>query len=95
MRIGDSMQIKIKRRPSRRIPDSPVRLPLRTLRQACGFTRKSVDAAMGAQWAGLLETGKAVDLRIEVLRRYLGAIGLTLELVAVSRLGHRIAIVMP
>jgi predicted XRE-type DNA-binding protein len=74
------------------------RLTLRTLREATGMSQADVAKASGLVQPEVskLETAATFDDRMVLtLRRYLATLGDELELVAVSRYGHRFAIVPP
>lgn len=85
-----------KARLLRRGPRRPVRLGLRTLREAAGFTQPQVATASGIAQGEVskLETADTMDNRtIATLRRYLAALGDELEISAVSPLGHRFILI--
>lgn len=74
------------------------RLSLRSLREAAGLTQKEVARKSGLAQPEVskLETAESLDDRqLSTLRRYCAAMGDELELVTVSKLGHRIGIAPP
>jgi transcriptional regulator with XRE-family HTH domain len=79
-------------------PRRPGRLSLRSLREAHGKTQAQVARASGLTQPEIskLETAESLDDRqVLTVRRYLQALGDDLELVATSKLGHRIGIAPP
>src|SRR5580692_2341640 len=79
-------------------PRRPGRLSLRTIREAHGKTQAQVAKASGLTQPEIskLETAESLDDRqVLTVRRYLQALGDDLELVATSKLGHRIGIAPP
>ncbi len=79
----------------RRGPTRSVRFSLRALRESAGKTQAQVAKASGLAQPDVskLETATTLDDRqLSTLRRYLAALGDELELVAVSKIGHRIGI---
>jgi transcriptional regulator with XRE-family HTH domain len=80
----------------RRGPSGAPRLTLRTLREAQGLTQLQLSKRSGLAQPDVskLETASTFDERmVATLRRYVEALGDTLEIVALSKHGHRIAIV--
>jgi transcriptional regulator with XRE-family HTH domain len=79
----------------RRGPGRDARLSLRALREAAGLTQEQVAKASGLRQPDVskLETASSLDDRVVLtLRRYLSALGDDLELVALSKHGHRIGV---
>jgi transcriptional regulator with XRE-family HTH domain len=79
----------------RRGPGRNVRLTLRAMRESSGKTQEQVAKKSGLAQPEIskLETAATLDDRmVATLRRYLSAIGDELELVAVSKFGHRIGV---
>jgi transcriptional regulator with XRE-family HTH domain len=79
----------------RRGPGRAVRLTLRALRESSRKTQAQVAKKSGLAQPEIskLETAATLDDRmVATLRRYLNAIGDDLELVAVSKFGHRIGV---
>ncbi len=79
-------------------PRRPGRLSLRSLREAARKTQVQVSKAsgLGQPQVSNLETAESLDdHQVSTVRRYLQALGDDLELVATSKLGHRIGIAPP
>ncbi|HLK40589.1 MAG TPA: XRE family transcriptional regulator [Polyangiaceae bacterium] len=79
----------------RRGPARTVRLSLRALRESSGKTQAQVAKASGLAQPDVSKLEKATSLderQISTIRRYLAALGDELELVVVSKYGHRIAL---
>lgn len=79
----------------RRGPRSQVRMPLRALREAAGLTQAQVAKASGLVQPEIskLESATTLDDRmVSTVRRYVEALQNDLEIVAVSKHGHRIGI---
>ena len=77
-------------------PKRQVRMPLRALREAAGFTQAQVAKASGIAQGDVskLEREASLDRReIRTLRQYLSALGDEVEVAALSKLGHRIALI--
>jgi transcriptional regulator with XRE-family HTH domain len=92
---GDEIDLS-QARIVRRGPRRPVHLPLKSLREAAGFTQTQVAKASGIAQGDVskLEREASLDRReIRTLRQYLAAIGDDIEIAALSSLGHRIVIV--
>lgn len=71
------------------------RLPLHCLRQAAGMTQAQVAKVSGISRSEVskLEAAESLDdYQVSTVRRYLQALGDDLQLVATSKLGHRIGI---
>lgn len=84
-----------KARLVRQGPVRPARFSLRALRESAGKTQAQVAKASGLAQPDVskLETATTLDDRqLSTIRRYLAALGDEVELVAVSRYGHRIGI---
>ena len=79
----------------RRGPGRTVHMTLALLRESTGLTQVQVAKKMGVnkQAVSEWESMTTIDFTVRTLRRYLSAIGVDLELVAVSKYGHRIGIV--
>jgi len=85
-----------KARLVRRGPSRSARFSLRALRQAAGKTQAQVAKASGLAQPEVSKLESAQDLddrQLLTIRRYLSALGDELDLVAVSRHGHRIVVV--
>jgi transcriptional regulator with XRE-family HTH domain len=95
-RAGSEESVDVSRaRLVRRGPVRPARMSLRTLREAAGKTQAQVSKASGIPQPEVskLETALSFDDRqVSTLRRYLKALGDDLDLVAVSKYGHRIGL---
>jgi transcriptional regulator with XRE-family HTH domain len=79
----------------RRGPGRAVSMSLRSMREAAGLTQAQVSKKSGIAQGEVskIETATSLDDRqVSTLRRYLAAIGDDLDLVSVSRYGHRIAV---
>lgn len=79
----------------RRGPSRAPHLALRTLREAAGLTQMQVAKKSGIQQPDISDLERAStfdDRMIATIRRYLTAIGQDLDLVAVSKSGHRIGV---
>jgi transcriptional regulator with XRE-family HTH domain len=79
----------------RRGPGRHVHLSLRTMREAAGKTQAQVSKASGLAQPEVskLESASSLDDRqVSTLRRYVAALGDELDIVAVSKYGHRIGI---
>jgi transcriptional regulator with XRE-family HTH domain len=84
-----------KARLVRRGPARPARFPLRGLRESAGTTQAQVSKISGLAQPDVskLESAETLDDRqVSTIRRYLAALGDELELVSVSKYGHRIGI---
>jgi transcriptional regulator with XRE-family HTH domain len=94
---ADSIDIA-RARLVRRGPGRPVRLSLRSLRESAGKTQAQVSKASGLaqpEISKLEATSSFDDRMVSTLRRYLAALGDELELVAISKHGHRIGLAAP
>jgi transcriptional regulator with XRE-family HTH domain len=79
----------------RRGPAAGVSLSLRSLREAAGLTQAQVSKKSGLAQPEIskLEAATSLDDRmVATLRRYLAALGDELEIVSVSKLGHRMGV---
>jgi transcriptional regulator with XRE-family HTH domain len=79
----------------RRGPGRPVSLSLRSLREGAGKTQSQISKASGISQPEIskLEAAPSLDDRmVGTVRRYLAAIGDDLELVSISKYGHRIGV---
>src|SRR5580700_10566181 len=95
-RSGAEAPIDIARaRLVRRGPGRSVSLSLRSMREAVGLTQAQVSKRSGLAQPEVskLEAASSFDDRqVSTLRRYLAALGDELELVSVSKHGHRIGL---
>jgi len=76
-------------------PRRPPHLALRTMREAVGLTQAQVSKRSGIaqpEISKLEAAGSLDDRQVSTVRRYLAAIDTELDLVAVSKFGHRIGI---
>lgn len=79
----------------RRGPGRSIAMSLKTMRDAAGKTQAQVSKASGLSQPEIskLESALSLDDRqVSTLRRYMSALGNELDIVAVSKEGHRIAI---
>jgi transcriptional regulator with XRE-family HTH domain len=94
---GGELKFDISRaRLVRRGPSRPARFSLRALRESAGKTQAQVSRASGLAQPDVskLENADSLDDRqVSTLRRYLAALGDELEIVAISKFGHRIGLV--
>lgn len=67
-------------------------VPLRVLREAVGKTRAEVALTAEMDESELVRVEQGEDLPLSMLRRYAQALGAELELVAVTKTGHRLRI---
>jgi len=68
---------------------SKTKLSLRELRDSVGKTQAEVAAAMRINQAGVSKLEGRSDTTVSMLRSFVEALGAELEIVAVSKLGHR------
>jgi hypothetical protein len=66
------------------------RFPLRVLREAVGKTQAQVALAADMEQSEISRVESRDDMLLSTLRRYARALGAELELVAVTKTGHRL-----
>jgi predicted transcriptional regulator len=74
------------------LKDRRLRLPLQALRKSLGKTQVEVAASAEMRQADLSRLERRQDIRLSTLKRYIQAMGGTVELVAVFPTGHRIVL---